>query len=152
MDPAKDERDARTHRPVKERQVLDRLKVSPSLGVDLLSAAIDRHGLEVELVVDPFSPAQAVRIPHAPADIGDRRQSHLDELVVEKEGSPLLDQLLEAGRVAPDRHVRGQHEVRTNLEELARQLRPAPPYAFKGPVVDEELERDPGPARACTRL
>ena len=144
MYPAQDERDLRAHRPVKERQVLDRFDVSAPLGVDLLPTAVDRHGLEPVLVVDPLGPAQAVRIPHAPADIGDRGQAGLDQLVVEEERPALLDQLFEAGGVAPDRHVGGEHEIGTNLEELPRQLPPATPGAFKGPVVDEELERDPG--------
>jgi hypothetical protein len=45
VDAAQDERDLQSHRPVKERQVLDRLLVCAPLGMDLLHAAIDRDGI-----------------------------------------------------------------------------------------------------------
>jgi hypothetical protein len=96
---------------VQEGQVLHRLHVCAPLSVDLLPAAVDRDRPQARLLVDPLGPAQAIRVPDAPTHIRDRRQAGLRQLVVEEQGTALLDQLddsVESSRRGPGWGSRGR--------------------------------------------
>ena len=147
MDPAQDEGHVWADCSVEERQVLRRLAEGAPLGVDLASAAEDRHRPQIGLAVDPLCPEAAVRFEEAPADIGDGRQSSLHQLVVEGERTALLDQLLEPRVVAPDREVGRQDQVELHLPQLRNQMPAVGPHAFQDPVLDVELKDQPGLGR-----
>ncbi len=136
MDAAEHERHLRAHRLMQERHILDRLQVRPALGVDAFAAAEDRDGGEPGLGVDPLGPAPAVRLPQAPAEVGEDGQARLQRLVVPDARPSRLQELLEAGGVPPDREVGGQDQVQLEPGQLLDQL-PAPgPDPLQHPVLD----------------